>query len=276
MEGAISAIAMWPADDETLGDTLDRMGALDRSLHRRALERGPPLGPVGDWLVACGAARDDDVQRALRVQLQRRVVMLFSWSAVELRFVPGSLDVGVPRVARPLAASELVLGAMRAAVAEEPAVRVRRLLGDGLLVLTRLGRALVADASLSPDERSMVSLLERGAPVDAILGAAGASPSAIRTLYALRLLDAVSRPTRDAQYALLLRKHRQVRSAVRAGELLDLPAGARPSEARRALRRLAREVHPDRFSEADDAIVRRVSGEVMAALVSAEARLRTG
>jgi hypothetical protein len=276
VEGSVGAVALWPADDETLGDALDRMGALDRRLHRRALERGPPPGPVGDWLVACGAARNDDVQRALRAQLHRRVVSMFAWPAIELRFAAGRSEVGVRRVERPLGVSELVLGAMRTAVADEPLLFARRTLGDGLLVLTRLGRALVEDAALSECERAMLPLLREGHAVDAVLAAAGASPEAIRALHALRVLGAVARPTRDAPYALLLRKHRQVRSAARAGELLELPTGAPPGDARRALRRLARAVHPDRFSGADDDAVRRVSGEVMAALVSAEARLRTG
>jgi curved DNA-binding protein CbpA len=75
---------------------------------------------------------------------------------------------------------------------------------------------------------------------------------------------------------MLLRKQRQLRRAADARALLEIGPRASPEEARRALRRLAHVVHPDRFGAAEDAAVRSASREVMTALVDAQRRLEEG
>lgn len=71
----------------------------------------------------------------------------------------------------------------------------------------------------------------------------------------------------------MLRKRREVRARVSPRALLDLPEGAGRDDARRALRRLVRDLHPDRFGDdASDGLVR-TSGEIVSALVAAEAHL---
>jgi curved DNA-binding protein CbpA len=69
---------------------------------------------------------------------------------------------------------------------------------------------------------------------------------------------------------MLLRKTRQLRRGAAATELLDLPANAKGRDARRALRRLASAVHPDRFGEAAPDAIQRASNEVMTALLRAQ------
>ena len=274
-DGTPRAIALSSGDRETLGDLLARSGALDREAHARALERSSPCGPVGDWLVAHGAATRPAVEWALREQLERRVAGLFEWTGAELRFRPGLADVGVSHVAEPGTTSDLVLGAMRSTVSSVTLVEARRRLGDGVLVLSKLGEALVTGATLWPEEAAMLPLLRAGAPVVAILGAAGGGRRAIHALFALRLLAAATAPGADrGSYGLLLRKQRQLRRArsEHAPDLLDLPARARPEEARRALRRLAHLVHPDRYGEDEPLAVRAASREIMTALVEAERR----
>src|SRR5690606_15332583 len=66
-------------DGEPLGDALLRRGVLDATRHRDALQREPPAGRVGPWLVAVGAAPKDAVQRALEDQLEDRIATLLRW-----------------------------------------------------------------------------------------------------------------------------------------------------------------------------------------------------
>jgi hypothetical protein len=276
VEGTPRAVAVDPSDDDTLGDTLDRLGALDHDRHVEALERGPPSAPVGAWLVESGVTTRPALAHALRIQLKRRVTAIFTWPLPELAFRAGHADVGVAPLAEPVSSPDLVLGAMRALVAEVDPVSARQKLGDGLLVLTRLGEALLRDAALGPEESAMVALLRHGAPVDVALARLGHGARAIRALHALRLLGAVAPPSAGQRYSMLLRKQRQLRRAADARALLEIGPRASPEEARRALRRLAHVVHPDRFGAAEDAAVRSASREVMTALVDAQRRLEEG
>jgi len=263
-----------PSEGETLGDLLARTGQLDHIKHEEALRVAAPVGPVGQWLVAVGAAPREAVEHALAEQLSNRVQSILAWHAAELRFSTGRADVGVAHVSDAREPADLVLAALRATVADAPALSARRRLGDGVLVLSRLGRALVEAAELTEEERAMMPLLVRGAAVDAVLAAAGSSPRAIRSLYALWLLSAVAAPTSGRRYSVLLRKQRQLRRAAGAKHLLDLPHDADAPAARRALRRLAGQVHPDRFSAEAEPAVQKASREVMAALVAAEKAVR--
>jgi curved DNA-binding protein CbpA len=56
--------------------------------------------------------------------------------------------------------------------------------------------------------------------------------------------------------------------------LLDLPVDADPADARRALRRLARRVHPDALGPSAPSALRRASSEIMSALIEAERAMR--
>jgi len=192
----------------------------------------------------------------------------------ELRLSGGKSDIGVPALTEPPRTAELVVAAMRERVADVSLFTARRRLGDGVLVLTPLGKELVEGAVLWPDEAAMIPLLERGAPVDALRSVSQGSARAMRTLYALRQIGAAASPEPRKGYATLLRKTRQLRRAARAAELLDLPAGAQSEEARRALRKLAAAVHPDRFGTRAPAAIRSASHEVMSALVRAQNDLR--
>jgi hypothetical protein len=274
-DGAPIAVALVGEDDPCLGDWLVRDGALDPVRHREAMEEGGPRGPVGAWLVASGATTEDALAGAVSAQLRHRLSLLFRWEDVELCFRAGSSWVGARRANGERAAAALVLEAMRATVADEPLLVVRKRLGDGVLKLTELGRQLVEGAELFPEEQAMARLLERGDAVDAILSAGGGTSRALRGLFAFRLLGAAMPPSPGGHaYRLLLRKQRQIRMAADAQSLLELPQGHRPEQARRALRRLARDVHPDRFAEAAHPALREASAEVLTALVAAEARLR--
>ena len=126
--------------------------------------------------------------------------------------------------------------------------------------------------------------------VSTLLGVVGSSPRAHRSLLVLKWLGAIAPARRaDGVYGLLLRKHREIRRAASPEELLDLPrrtgvgdprcappAGEsdRGPEARRALRTLAKRLHPDRFDGDRAEPLRRISDRVLIELVRAERSLR--
>ena len=69
------------------------------------------------------------------------------------------------------------------------------------------------------------------------------------------------------RHGVLLRKRHQLRHAASPADLLEL---REHGDARRGLRRLLRDVHPDRFEPS----LQTTSGEVVQALMRAERKLR--
>lgn len=277
-DGGPQALAVDDGDRHTLGDLLVAEGALDHEAHRRALDAGPPTIPIGHWLVRHGVASAPAVAHALRRQQRRRVAALLARPAFDFRFAAGSPAIGLEPLEEPVDVADLVLGGMRELAAGAGPARLGRDLGRGSLRLTALGERLLDRATLWPEEAALAQLLRCGRPVevDDLLGAASHRPRALQALWALRLLHGVAPPGPDAvAYPLLLRKRRQLRARAGSSALLDLPESARGADARRALRRLAGRLHPDRFDADTPAPIRRASSEVMSALVAAEADLRS-
>ena len=178
-KGRVVAMKVEPEDGDSLGDALRRMGDWDEEA---AASHGQPAPgeAVGGWAVRVGATSDAALSLALRKQLQRRIARLFAVDPPELRLRPGSLDVGVPQLVEPPTTAELIVGALRDRVASQPLLSARRRLGDGILVLTPLGKELLADAVLWPDEQAMLPLLESGASVDVLVAASQGSARAQR------------------------------------------------------------------------------------------------
>jgi hypothetical protein len=215
-----------------LGDLLE----VDPARHRAALDRRPPVGPVGRWLVREGLADPAAVTHALRRQLRARVARLFAWADVELRFVPVSAPL--PALDEPLTTTDLVLGALREVV--RPSADTEARLRDAEWTLSVLGRAQLPRAELFPQERAMLFALERGARGQDVLALGGGHPRALRALHAWHLVGlAVERrleaANRDGRHQALVRARRALRHE---------PTTERDE---RALRRTLRDVHPDRF-----------------------------
>ncbi len=267
-DGRVVAMQVSPDDGDSIGEALREAGAWDEAKARAA--DAPPGMPLGTWGVRVGATTQAALSHALRRQLRRRVMRLFALDPIELRLSAGRADLGFYELSEPPTSAELIVSALREQVSREPLWSVRRRLGDGILVLTPLGRELLEHAVLWPDEQAMLPLLTSGTTVDALVGAARNSGRAQRLLYALRVVGACGPPEPREGYAVLLRKTRQLRQGARAAELLDLPATARGRDARRALRRLASAVHPDRFGDGTPDAIQRASHEVMSALLRAQ------
>ncbi len=261
----------------SLGDVLLREGDLDQQKHLHALDAGPPDWPIGAWLVRSGVATRPAVEHALRAQLRARIVDVFHWHGLDYTFAAGAADVGVPWISEPVRTADLVLSALRRVVDRGSSARCALALRHATLTLSPLGRALVQDAALWPDEAALVPLLERGSRLVALRRASGDSERALATLCVLFMLSAVvARDLPKARYQLLLRKHRQLCSRASATDLLDLPGGAHPSEARRALRKLARTLHPDALGPDVPSFLHARSSELMSALGRAEREVRAG
>lgn len=274
VKGAIVAVGPQKGD-ETLGDALMQMGALDMAAHRSALESGAPATPVGGWLVKNGVAPPQAVAWALRAQFLRRLVELFNRPAPSVRFTPGPADIDVAPLGVSIVASDVVIRGLRSAFAEMPVEEALRPVGAGPLSLTGLGARAMQGTPLWPDEAAMTTLLRRGTSLAAIRTAVGGRRRPLRLLGALHALSAVQgRSARTSSYSLLVRKRRQLRSSAGPHALLDLPLSAPSTQARPALRKLASQLHPDCFGPDAPRAVVSLSSEVMAALVQAEAQLR--
>ncbi|MEM1417998.1 MAG: hypothetical protein AAGH15_24080, partial [Myxococcota bacterium] len=135
------------------------------------------------------------------------------------------------------------------------------------LALTRLGRATLEGRPLDALGTALRDALLGGEPTPRALER-GLGPAGMPRLAAWRDLGLVAPPRRGSN-ALLLQKRRALARRAAPQELLGLPAGDR-TNARSALRQLARELHPDRF----DPALAATSGEVLRALLDAEASLR--
>lgn len=260
----------------TLGDALVAEGTLDVDAHHEAwIDRPADAAPIGAWLVERGLVRRSAVEAALRSQLRERIMSLFHARRIEYRFEAGFAHVGVQFIAEPMASADLVLAAMRRRLASFPREQLVRTVGPSELRLTRLGRELLRDATLWPEETVASVLLDRGTTVTEVVRETQNAQRALRFVAVLSLLSAIRAQRRqDGRYSLLVRKREQLARNVDARELLDLPRDALATDARRALRRLARELHPDTLGpDAPDAL-RRASSEVLGALVDAERALR--
>ncbi len=188
-----------------------------------------------------------------------------AWPRVTLAFEPGhprQLDDVEPWDTR-----DLVLAALREAV-RPSAVATKRIRGSYWRLTPEAERDL-EDAALYPEERAMVVVLREGAWGRDALAVAGEGVRAERALLAWHALGWLV-SSRRADYALLLRKQYELRQRVSHYRLLDLPPDASAAQARRALRRIVRSVHPDRFEPA----LQEPSAKVVRALIAAEASLR--
>jgi len=253
-------VSIQGVDGELLGDALLRDGELDAQVHGAALSAKEPSGPVGHWLVAVGAASREAVDRALLTQLERRLASLLRLAGTSVRFVEQDAqirDVPAASIAVAPALWDGLLVLARGLTNDELA----RLSGLRSLRLTRAGEQWTSALISSRRLTDAAKILREGSP----------HTHERAVLFALGLaVDARVDP--DA-FSLLLRKQRQIRRHVSAEALLDLPERAAPEQARRALRRLAHKLHPDRFSTELPAL-RAVSHEVMRALFRAEESLR--
>ncbi len=250
---------------------LDRAGA-SGTLHIRAEGRRATLSLEASQVV--GANVDRRVATSHR-QVFENVVQMCDWQGLVLRLVQSPAPATWWKLSEPIPARTLALHTMRAAVKGADMASVRADLGDSLYHLTEAGEALFHGAELRPEETAVLFWLRRGVPAEELSTLPGCGLAGYRFLWMLKLLGAAS-PKPGGSYPLLLRKRRELRRQASAHALLDLPEGAGGRDARLALRKLVRDLHPDRFGDRAPPALRRASGEIVTALVNAEARITSG
>jgi hypothetical protein len=277
VSGMLRALGGLPGSEDTLGDALMRDGELDPQAHGQALERTQSErgAPVGRWLVGSGLVTRGALETALRRQLRARALRVLACQRVDYRFVEGDAEIGASWIEEPTVTPDLVLEALRARTAGWSHERIDALVPAGELRLNALGRALTRGAALWPEETVTVVLLEHGSTLSRVMQASQGRPRALTMLAILALMCGLgNEPLRARNYSLLLRKRIQLRHDADPRALLDLADDADPAEGRRALRRLARSLHPDALGPHASDALRAVSAEVMSALIDVEQTLR--
>ncbi len=170
-------------------------------------------------------------------------------------------------------AERVVWRAVHSLIREIPIQTVVSTLGRASFRITSRGDRILSRAELSWEEQRMRPLLDAGASVESLVVAAGGHPNAYRSLLALRWLRGISPPSPPRHVcALLVRKRQELHRRATPHQLLELPSHASAGDARRALRRLARDIHPDRMAAAGvPSALREASNDVLRALVQAAA-----
>ena len=207
-----------------------------------------------------------------RRQVYGRLAVVLAWPRPELHMDQTS-RVGFV-MSDPPGISDALLRASRALVARESVEFARRQLTHRPLRLTRLGVSLASAGVLWPHEAALTSLLRRSEGLDAedALSIVGETPRTIRSLFALFSLGAVGPVSfHDSRFGMLVRKQRAIQRRAPAWELLGVPKGSSRQDVRRAVRRLAASIHPDRFMTATPHEVSVVSEEVFRKVLEAAA-----
>lgn len=245
---------------------LDRTNATG-TLHVRGEGRRATISLESGRLV--GANIDRRLPSSHR-QVSEQVIEMCEWSGLVLRLVQSAPGPAWWRLHRPIPVRVLALQIMRRAVSNVDSASIRAGLGHAAYHLSETGEALIRGVELRSEETSVLSWLRRGVLAEELTALPGGGVAAYRFLWMLKLLGVAS-PKARGSYPLLLRKRREVRNQATAHTLLDLPENANGRDARVALRKLVRDLHPDRFGDGTPPALRRASGEVTTALVNAEA-----
>ncbi len=273
LRGDIVAIEMSPDPVPPLGDWLARASDLDAgSLVIPPGGEPPPRRAIGRWLVRHGLVRADKVSAALNLQLEARLAQLLSWEVDELRFDAEGDPAALSPVPAPPRTSTLLLDAATGILARAPLAILRGELASLTVQRTEVLEQLAAPRFFAGDEATLLDAIAEPRRALALVDEANDSSAAVRFLTALIFLGAASRPAASRRAVrLLTRKRAELRRGASPSVLLD---GADPRTSRRALRRIARELHPDRM-DADSATLSRASARVLGELSAAEGALRS-
>jgi hypothetical protein len=273
--GIPQRVTALPGADEPLGDTLLRAGQFNWPAHQQAMKCVEPPRPIGRWLVETGVTTPSAVCSALDQQLRERLLHLFSLRALDYHW-HASEAITAREIAPQISMPALVLSGVKRALTDGATNRVRRSIDGKPLRLTSLGRFFVKDDALLAGDAALLQALSSSTDGVTIEMSAPHASDTSQTVTALFLLSCVTVDfQRTALHSLLVRKRRQIRDRACPGALLDLPPGSPPAQARRALRRLTAQIHPDRLGPNTPEAVQHASSELLKALVRAENELRS-
>ena len=251
---------------------LDRAGA-SGTLHVHGEGRSATLSLESGLVV--GANVDRRVATSQR-QVFENVLQVCGWEGLVLRFAQSASAPDWWRLHEPIPARTVALRTMRAAVRSVDTAKVRSDLGDAVYHLTDAGEALCAGAELRPEETAVLFWLRRGVP------GRGASRPCRAAVWPAIAFSGCSSCSGGAAARRVARIRCSFASAARCAGMppptrsSTFPKAPAARDARVALRKLVRDLHPDRFGEAAPPALRRASGEIVTALVNAEASIASG
>lgn len=278
--GALVSVSGPTGHDDSLGDVLLRSGDLDAQHHFAALaQRGDAGGrPVGAWLLAQQLATRGAVLHALRAQLRGRMLSLLSCQELSFAQAAASDEQAAPAIEEPPMIADVLLSCLRGLARSHDDAGSLPMVREGELRLSALGRTLLTQAALWPEEDAAAALLMRGAArasIDALCRTHARAHGLLALLEGLGGFAGAPQVKKERNsYGLLARKRNQIRQGDSPYRLLDLPPGATPMEARKALRQFALQLHPDALGPHAPDALRKASGEIMGALIDAERALR--
>lgn len=250
---------------------LDRAGA-SGTLRVRGEGRNATLSLEAGEVVSTNVDRRIATSKE---QVFERVRQVCEWDGLVLELTQGVGATSWWKLTEPLPARWVALDAMRAALRSVELRSMRGDLGGAVYQLTATGEMLLVGACLQPEEAAILPWLRCGVRAADIQALPGCGPPAYRFLWLLKLLRAAVPKAGGSSYPLLLRKRREIRRHASPHALLDLPEDADGREARLALRKLVRDLHPDRYGDGAPVELQRASGEIVTALVLAEASIAT-
>lgn len=252
LSGGTPVALTGPASTPTLGELV---GIADAPLRADG-------SLFGQALIRAGRATPAAVSAALRRQMRARLAAALREPDISFAFVRG--ERARRPLAEPMSAVDLLLAAIRATRSHDMLDR------RGAWRLTPSADVLTT-ASLAPAEAALLGALKQRAFDANTLMAIGGGVSALRTLESWRCLGFVEEADRGSgRHTLLLQTRQALRRADAPRRVLGLPARATARDARRAVRRLARGVHPDLFPSS----LQEASASVLRGLLDAEAALQ--
>jgi CheY-like chemotaxis protein/tetratricopeptide (TPR) repeat protein len=276
---------------ECLGNLLVRMGRIDRQTLQESLRRMKKgEGLQGDILVAMEVLAEDELTNALRVQAEEKLFEVFEWAEGSFQFrrasrLKGASTLGVER--KP--ASIIVSGVTSRFPIKRIDAELRAHQG-AMIVAGESPYYLFQDVTLESSAQMLLQRLTRGVPVDELLET---DESSRRMLYALLCtqmvqvregappdveeaqaadaiaaararLSAVQEPRPDPELESVRVELTALADRIRGKDfygILGVREQPTDEEVRYAYVDLAKRTHPDRFSNAGDA-VRRLAEEI--------------
>lgn len=205
----------------------------------------------------------------------RRVVALLTCPKIDYEFVKVSQSSRTEQHGPSPRAADFVIMAIREITKGAPLPQAHTKTALRGMRLSRLGQSLCCAEFLWPEERQLFEALSQPTDMEA-LDAATKTTRARHLLTALRIIGGVISDNEiEGVYSLLLKKRRQLQEKRNAFDLLDLPNDAPGAAAKPALRRLVRDIHPDRMGAVNAGLVG-LSEQVLRELVVAERTIASG
>ncbi len=276
-------------EDDRLGEMLVKAGKIALKQYERSVELLKKTGKrQGAILVELGYLSPKELFWGVKFQVREIIYSLFQYPQGAYEFSPGPIPQEV--ITLKMSMGSLIYEGLRRI---EDWTRIRRELPDmeTVLALSDDPMSLFQEVEFSPQDKKILSLIDGKRTIREVIEASWLNSfEATRALYVLwRLgiltekrveeavpLEELFKPLRKEEQALKARVQElhQRLGQLSPYELLALEPGASLQEVKASYYRLAREFHPDRFYDSDDAELKDKLSAVFDALTDAYNAIR--